>query len=383
MKKIVLILLLLSSINSLVFSQLSDIDQFIQVGKDDIGKIAKPYVAPLLQAYGASLSNGWYNTARPHDLLGFDLNISVSTALIPLEKQTYDLAELELGENLPLGFEIALDPENTIAPTVVGVNTTDRPRIIYRTTGGQTVYTLASFEHPDGTGMTVAPMPTIKAAFGIGAGTEIMTRFCPNIQIGDNAGGFSTWGIGIKHGLTQWLSDRSSLRAVNMSLMAAYSSLSASVALDFQPEDYGDVINYAQAIDFSGQKMEYGITNLTANFLISYDQEVYTIYGGFGISKSSAFVKMLGNYPLAIPSTDGQIIISAHEEINHVTDPVDIEIENGASSISPRGNLGFRLRFIYFTFNLEVTYAEYIMATGGIGFSFDTAKKTYGRKRRW
>ena len=37
----------------------------------------------MAESFGAGLNNGWYNTAKPHSLGGFDLTFTLNTVMIP------------------------------------------------------------------------------------------------------------------------------------------------------------------------------------------------------------------------------------------------------------------------------------------------------------
>ena len=46
-------------------------------------KFIEAYFTPMAESFGAGLNNGWYNTAKPHSLGGFDLTFTVNTVIIP------------------------------------------------------------------------------------------------------------------------------------------------------------------------------------------------------------------------------------------------------------------------------------------------------------
>ena len=46
---------------------------------DDIAqgeKLIEAYFTPMAESFGAGLNSGWYNTAKPHSLGGFDLTFT-------------------------------------------------------------------------------------------------------------------------------------------------------------------------------------------------------------------------------------------------------------------------------------------------------------------
>ena len=47
----------------------------------------------MSRSFGSSLNNGWYNTAKPHSLGGFDLTVTFNTVIIPDEVKLFNIQE--------------------------------------------------------------------------------------------------------------------------------------------------------------------------------------------------------------------------------------------------------------------------------------------------
>ena len=63
-----------------------------------------------------------------------------------------------------------------------------------------------------------------------------------------------------------------------------------------------------------------------------------------------------------------QIIVSDETALE---DPIDMTIKNNDGSVTkPRYNAGFRLKFAVVTINFDYTYANYSVASAGLGISF-------------
>ena len=45
----------------------------------------------MAESFGAGLNNGWYNTAKPHSLGGFDLTFTLNTVIIPNSAETFNI----------------------------------------------------------------------------------------------------------------------------------------------------------------------------------------------------------------------------------------------------------------------------------------------------
>ena len=72
------------------FSQIGDIGIILSGGVEDAEKMLTEYLRPLANSLGANLNGGWYNTAKVHGTLGFDITFSVSTAFAPDDSKLYD-----------------------------------------------------------------------------------------------------------------------------------------------------------------------------------------------------------------------------------------------------------------------------------------------------
>ena len=87
MKKIIILFTLLSTF-SLSWAQITIVDDNdLQEGK----QLIENYLSPLGQALGTGLNNGWFTTAKPHKLLGFDLTLSVTPVLIPESSKSFNV----------------------------------------------------------------------------------------------------------------------------------------------------------------------------------------------------------------------------------------------------------------------------------------------------
>ena len=63
--------------------------QQITIFEDDASNFLEAYFSPIGESFGAGLNNGWYNTAKPHKLGGFDITL-------PFEIQAWSIHEVFL-----------------------------------------------------------------------------------------------------------------------------------------------------------------------------------------------------------------------------------------------------------------------------------------------
>ncbi len=117
--------------------------------------------------------------------------------------------------------------------------------------------------------------------------------------------------------------------------------------------------------------MDMSVSNLTANLLISADLPVVCFYGGAGISATTTKLAITGDYPMPDQNTyfiDEDIEFrGVVTDRSVITDPLNIKIKTG---VKPRVNAGIRLKFGVFILHADYTYANYSLATLGMGISF-------------
>ena len=136
----------------------------------DANTLATAYMEPFGKMFGTSLNGGWYQAARPHKLLGFNVSFVTSVATVPISAKTFDVSKLNL-ENLVLA-----DPQNNIAQTISGKNTVG-PRVLYRDEPA------LGFDLPKGARLPFTFMPMLQAGIGLPFHSEITVRFLPTVNV--------------------------------------------------------------------------------------------------------------------------------------------------------------------------------------------------------
>ncbi len=338
-------------ISSLSFSQFDNVD-FLRAGATDGLKIVEAYIAPWTNAFGAGLNGGWYNTAKPHKLGGFDVTAGLSMGFVPSSASTFDVSKIGLTTLTGQGM----------APTVAGPDT-DGPTMT-ATVGG---IELASFQTPPGTKWKIMPVPTAQVGIGLPLGSELKIRFIPKISIGDG-GDISLFGVGLLHSVMQYLPGNK-LLPFDVSLFGGYTRLQGNVALDLQPNE-GSPTNYSvynAGTSFLNQNMNASVSALNIGAIASLNLPIISFYGGLGYSKTSTVIKLEGNFPL--PTINPAISQSeaVYEDAGVVNnfDAIDIENLSGV-----RANIGFRLKFAVVTIHADYTKANYNVVSTGLGISF-------------
>ncbi|KAB2867608.1 MAG: hypothetical protein F9K37_12105, partial [Bacteroidales bacterium] len=215
MKKIagILLVLSLSVLSTSLYSQ-EDVVKILSGNLRDAEKLANAYLEPFGKGFGASLNNGWYNTAKPHKLLGFDLTFTAAISVPPSSQKTFDVSKLNLE------YWSVQSGSNPNSPTVTGEKTNGT----VLTNGGFTL-TL-----PQGANLKFIPAPIIQVGVGLPFHTEVVGRFFPKVDI-NGVGNFSLWGIGVKNEFKEFIPGFK-LIPINISLLLGYTNFKSSFDID-------------------------------------------------------------------------------------------------------------------------------------------------------
>jgi hypothetical protein len=362
--RIIAMLFILSFFIKPSMAQLNDLGK-IMAFQEDAQTLMKSYISPYTNSLGTDLSGGWYNTAKPHGVLGFDITFTLNTTFVPKSDQSFMPSELGLQTVEPA------DPSAT-SPTAMGDNTSGATMEynIDNPAGGDQI-TLASFDLPKGTGISFAPAPMLQGAIGLPKGTELIGRYTPSMQLGSQAE-LGMWGVGVKHSIKQWIPALNKIPILQLSVLGGYTKLSSETNLNFQPEDYGSSVDYIdQSIPddyYKDQQMTMDVSSFTGNLLVSANLPVVCFYGGVGFNTTTTELKLNGNYP--VPTYNENEQRTEITESSSVTDPISMKIKHkDGNTTKPRYNAGIRFKFAVITLHFDYTYAEYSVFTTGLGLS--------------
>ncbi len=313
-----------------------DLGSLLEAGVADANQYLEDYMRPVFVGTGYAFNSGWYNTAKPHGTLGFDLTIQPSLAFVPSSAEFFTFSNADY-TNLRLA-----DTSRDQFPTFMGPNldADDIPEIAVIEDGEETL----RFTGLTGLGLDETPLPnalyapTVQVGIGIVKNTELKVRYIPRIKIGDSAGEeFITelWGVGVMHDVKQWIPGIR-LMPFDLSAFLGYTRFRSSIDLDADNPD---------------QNAELIISGMTVQAMISKEISVLTLYGGIGFSTSISSFQVTGTF-----DTEDDVIIN----------PIDFSF----NSMGPRMNVGARVKLWIITFHAEYALQEYSTATIGFGFSY-------------
>lgn len=342
-------------------AQYDDIADFLKSGTEDAETLFEAYLTPYANALGTNLSAGWYNTAKPHATLGFDVTFTLNTTFVSSGEREFLFDELDL-KNIELE-----NPADNEVPTAASSEDGVRMQTKETLPDGKPVL---AFRSPPGTKIPLMPSPMIQAGIGIPYDTEITLRYWPSLKIKNIQLGL--WGVGIKHGLKQWIPVIKRIPVLHLTLQAGYTKLTSSANLSFGPDNFNDVIFEVDETLFDDQSIDLEMSSFTGNLLVGANLPVICFYGGVGFVSTKTNLGLKGYYPVDVTpyqkdngSYGTKVLMDDIEK-----DPIDMDFSTEvADKMIPRLNVGMRLKLGVITIHADYTYATYSTVTAGFGVS--------------
>ncbi len=325
MKKLLLLLLCVP----LIFSgQVQQLDAIIQ---DDASNFLEAYFSPLGQSFGAGLNNGWYNTAKPHKLGGFDVTLTLNAIHVPSTMLVFDPNDID-------NFS-----SNSTTPTILGA--AEGSEITYTNNGNS-----ITFDMPDQGPLnkSLIPMPMINAGLGLVKETEIDFRYLPTYDFDMGFGGKGSvelWGIGIKHDLLQWIPLAGDAIPISLSVQAGHTKFNTSFSIE----------NPDPSLSLN-QDISMDVNATTVNLIVSKKLLMLTAYAGIGYNSSvTTFNTETESFYLGINGSSIQMNI-----------PLEMTFE---SQNEMRTNIGLRVNLAVIAIQANHTFSKYPVTTVGVGIS--------------
>ena len=318
MKKILLFL----------FLTLVSVQSKSQVIESDATKFLEAYFSPLGQSFGAGLNNGWYNTAKPHKLGGFDLTFTLNAVSIPNDMQHFDPNNID-------NFS-----SNSTTPTILGAG--EGSEITYNNNGNSMTFNMPN----QGTlKKSLIPIPILNAGIGLIKKTELDFRYIPtyNYDLGfTGKGSVALWGIGVKHDLLQWIPVIGNAIPVSLSLQTGYTQLNTS----FSVVDPNSSVNQDVSLD---------INATTINLIVSKKLLMITAYAGLGYNSS-------------VTKFSSETSFNVGTSTNPVTMNIPVEMKFESQN-EMRANIGLRFNLAIIALQANHTFSKYPVTTIGAGIS--------------
>lgn len=316
----------------------NNIYELLDAGLEDGEKYLGNYLAPFTRGVGYSLNNGWYNTAKAHKPLGFDLTVSANLAFVPAKDNYFSFKNSDYKS-----LRLASSATTAELPTVFGPDESTELEI-YDNGNGQT----ALINSPGGlnleeeVGFNAVPAAMLQLGIGIVKNTDIKLRYAPVFTDGFD---MNLWGIGVMHDVKQWIPGMKHL-PFDLAAFVGYTSVKASSSMGYNSPD----------VSSENQEAAYLVKGTTYQAIISKQFSVITFYGSLGYSTTKTNFKLKGNYIYTEPSTNMEV---------EIEDPFDLDFDDS----SLRATAGFRLKLAIVTLHADYTFNSYNMVNAGIGFS--------------
>lgn len=322
-----------------------DIGLLLEGGAQDLNTYLENYMSPLFRGLGFGMNGGWYQTAKPHKTLGFDLSVSMIASQVPDANQFFTFNNSDYTNFFVEGANSAQ------VPTIMGPNTPADDQIPIRVrdifdfdNDGNTQESLYGFGALPGAGWSdseiggllpfnAVPVPMVQLGVGLFKGTDLKVRYIPKYIIEDQAS-LELLGFGLMHDITQWLPGEK-LFPLSLSVFAGYTGMKTEIFLDKD----------------AGQSMQLEATSFIGQIIASKKLFIFTPYAGIGWAGSNADVTLKGNY------TDRNDRV--------YTDPLKLQYEDSGF----RANLGLMIELAVVRFSGEYAIQEYNSVTLGFGIS--------------
>ena len=285
---------------------------------NDAQAFLQEYLNPLGNGLGAITNNGWYNSAKPHKVLGFDATFTLSVLNVSDEKKSFDPNSIS-----------NFSSSETSTPTILGSGD-----------GAIVQYDGEEFKLPNQkTSFSTLILPNFNFGLGIFKKTELNGRFIPNYKY--NLGFFGKgeigmWGVGFKHDLLQWIPIIGNAIPISLSLQAGHTQLNSELS----------ILDQEVNIDVQA-------TNL--NIILSRKLLMLTGYTSFGY-----------NFSTTTFSAGENINDSENFNLNEleIDLPIEMKFENNNEF---RANVGLRFNLAVVTINANHTFSKYPVTTLGLG----------------
>ncbi len=314
-----------------------DVGDLFKSGPGDATQLINAYISPFFKGLGIGLNSGWTNTARAKKPLRFDLRITGTAAFVPNEDKAYDVKALNLTGLRPV------DPNKTIAPTAFGAEV-DGPEMEFYSNG----FSTGQFKLPKGTGVGAVPSPQVQLTLGLLKNMDVSIRLVPKVNISEDAGDISLFGIGTKLELLPILmGKKAKITPIDIAIAGGYSKLKYDLPLNVNDEPV------------SNQHVNVEVTGYSVEAIVSKKLAFFTPFASIGYNTSTSDLKALGSYKFDSPTIDNPDNQKTYvDPINYSKKDID----------GVKATIGFQLSLGFFRIYTSYTQAQYSYANAGIGF---------------
>lgn len=336
MKKYILIFISVLTLSTTAKAQ-DGFENILLGSSADATKLMEGYFSPAMEGFIFGMNNGWYHTAKVHKVLGFDISVGLSAAMVPSSKEMFSLSGLT-------SVKGGTYSGPTFAGDGNGGNVT-----FEKTLNGNTVE--ATMQMPGGVTsdlpLNAIPAPLAQVNIGLPFKMEAMVRYFPETDLGDDGGKAKMLGLGIKKEITSWFGPLDKL-PLHVSLLAAYTSMDLT---------YAGFDTNGGSLTVNNGKAAFELKAYTVEAIASLNFPFINVYGGFGYSSGNSSFNMTGTY-------QGSYTQGAITETQTLTPPsMDFEASGVKTTVGARISLWFLKVFANYTIQ------EYNTLSAGVAIS--------------
>ena len=230
-------------ISSILYTQ-SGLENILLAGETDSKNLFNGYLQPAMKGSINLMNSGWYSTAKVHKKFRFDLTLSLNTILVPDNEKSFDISS----------FNFIQSNSNSL-PTIFGESINNELGVIIPKNNVQPQLS-SSFLAPGGIKdkfpLGFVSSPSIQASLGLPFKSEITIRYLP--EYNRNRVYFSSYGLGLKHDLTQYFKFFNKITALSLSAFGAVSFM--NINYDIQSIKSFNGSNQAATFDISNYKFQ-------------------------------------------------------------------------------------------------------------------------------
>ncbi len=324
-----------------------DIGQIISGSAADAGKYFKLYFEPFGQGEIINLGRGWFNTARVHKPLGFDLTVNLQMALVPDSKQNFVFNNSDFST-----FKLPGGTTTANLPTFMGNKVFQNLSVSTTVNGRNVSY---QFQSPTGVGedikkaitVSAVPLPIAQIGLGIFKNTELKLRYLPATDLGGTKIG--VFGMAVQNEFSNYLPFIKKVPFLSLSALAGFNTVKTTYDLT------------GKGMAGINQRAELKISTFTLQGIASVKLAMFEAFTAVGYTNGTCDAGLLGTYTVNYTDqSNGQQFNSS------VTDPVSINYKNSGLS----NTWGLRLNLSILKVFADYTFANYNTVGAGVALSF-------------
>ena len=320
MRKLVIVACLFTSLAQAQFEDVAAV-------AEDLIFLTEKYISPAAEASVYQASGGWYSNFTPKKTFDVEISLQYNLLFIPNSRKTFVINEAELQN-------IGIQGGATIAevPTALGG---DNVVVLEGQIGDDTF----EFDSPEGIGQETVKHGQIQATLGLWKETNLIARFAPNIKINDTK--YSSFGIGLSHGLNQWIKP---LKNSSYHFGALITYTNYSVEDEFNDADL--ILGTINAIKVDGESFGF-------NLVASKSVKQFDFSTSVGLA-STKFTYNVGG--------SGELLL---DSLNVALEDLD------KSQTNVKFDLNINYRIKDFSINTMLTFGEFANLNMGVSYNIN------------